>query len=73
MDHLSRELGVELYRLEAWRDRVLTGMGAALKSRRDDPLMVELSGAMDRIGDLPMENELLCSFGRSMVWSLFAF
>ncbi len=59
MDQLSRELGVELYRLEAWRDRALTGMDAALKSRRDEPLTEELSGAMERIGELTMENELL--------------
>ncbi|MCP4549457.1 MAG: IS3 family transposase [bacterium] len=59
MDKLSRELGVEIYRLEAWRDRALEGMEAGLKKRREDPLQTELDAAMKRIGELTMENELL--------------
>lgn len=59
VDHLSRELGVEIYRLEEWREHALSGMEVALKARRDDPLAAELSGAMKRVGELTMENELL--------------
>jgi len=59
LDGLSRELGVEMYRLEGWRDRALSGMDAGLKSRRDDPVQAELDTAMKRIGELAMENELL--------------
>ena len=33
LELLSRELGVELYRLEKWRDAALAGMEAALKAR----------------------------------------
>ena len=59
LDRLSREFGVEIYRLEGWRDRALFGMDAGLKSRRDDPVQAELDAAMKRIGELAMENELL--------------
>ncbi len=56
---LSRELGVELYRLEKWRDAALAGMEEALKARNGDPLKAELDNAMKRLGELTMENELL--------------
>jgi hypothetical protein len=59
LDLLSRELGVELYRLEKWRDAALAGMEEALKARNGDPLKAELDTAMQRIGELTMENELL--------------
>src|SRR5512141_722840 len=59
LDLLSRELGVELYRLEKWRDAAQAGMEEALKTRNGDPLKAELDTAMQRIGELTMENELL--------------
>jgi len=59
LELLSRELGVELYRLEQWRDAALTGMEEALKARNGDPLKAELDQAMKRLGELTMENELL--------------
>jgi len=59
LDLLSRELGVELYRLEKWRDAALAGMEEALKARNGDPLKTELDNAMKRLGELSMENELL--------------
>jgi hypothetical protein len=59
LDRLSREFGVEIYRLEEWRDRALSGMETGLKSRRGDPVQAELDTAMKRIGELAMENELL--------------
>jgi hypothetical protein len=59
LDRLSREFGVEIYRLEGWRERALSGMDAGLKSRRGDPVQAELDAAMKRIGELAMENELL--------------
>jgi transposase len=59
LDLVSRELGVELYRLEKWRDAALAGMEEALKARNGDPLKAELDTAMQRIGELSMENELL--------------
>ncbi len=57
---LSRELGVELFRLDEWRDKALAGIEGALKQRNDgDPMKAELDAALKRIGELTMENELL--------------
>jgi transposase-like protein len=59
LDALSREIGVEVYRLEEWRSRALSGVEAALKERGEDPLTAEHAAAMKRIGELTMENEIL--------------
>jgi hypothetical protein len=59
VEALSRELGVEIYRLEAWREQALAGMDAGLKARHNDPLEDKLNEATRRIGELVMENELL--------------
>jgi len=59
VEALSRELGVEIYRLEEWRRKALLGMEEALRERVGDPLNTELDQAMKRIGELSMENELL--------------
>lgn len=56
---VSRDLGVEHYRLIEWRDRALDGMSEALKVRPGDPLTAELDEAKKRIGELSMQNELL--------------
>jgi uncharacterized protein HemY len=59
LDAVSRELGVEVYRLEEWRTKALRGMSAALKERAGDPAGAELAAALKRIGELTMDNELL--------------
>ena len=59
VDALSRELGVEIYRLEQWREKALIGIDESLKQRQGDPVQAELNQAMRRIGELTMENELL--------------
>jgi len=59
LDALSRELGVEVYRLEQWREKALLGMDEALRDRTGDPLQTELDTAMRHIGELSMANELL--------------
>jgi len=59
LDGLSRELGVEIYRLEQWRDKALAAMEVGLTRREGDPLQAELDRAMKKIGELSMENELL--------------
>lgn len=60
LEALSRELGVEIYRLEQWRERALTGLEILLKDREEDhPLHAELDTAKRHIGELSMENELL--------------
>jgi hypothetical protein len=59
VEYLSRELGVEVYRLEAWREKSLSGMELSLKERKGDPLQADLDVAMRRIGELTMQVELL--------------
>ena len=58
-DALSRELGVEIYRLEQWREKALLGIDEALRDRTGDPLEAELDAAKRHIGELSMENEVL--------------
>ncbi len=46
IEAITREIGIEPYRLERWRDRALTGMAAGLKERADDdPAEVTLAAA----------------------------
>ena len=59
VEAISRELGVEIYRLEQWRDKGLSGIDAGLKEREGDPVQAGLDAAMKRIGELTMQNELL--------------
>jgi hypothetical protein len=59
LDGLSRELGVEIYRLEEWRERALAGMDLGLNGRQGEPIAAELDAAKRHIGELSMENELL--------------
>lgn len=59
MDALARELGVEIYRLEEWKNRALNGIDASLREREGDPLEKELQAARSKIGELMMDNELL--------------
>lgn len=59
LDALSRELGVEVYRLEKWREKSLVAIDVGLKKRDGDPLKAELESALRRIGKLTVEKELL--------------
>ena len=60
LDAISREIGIEAYRLEQWRERALAGLDASLKERQDDdPLQAGLEAAYQRLGEISMENELL--------------
>jgi len=59
LDALSRELGIETYRLERWRDRALASLDAGLRERGEDPLERQLDEAKYRIGELTMEIEIL--------------
>jgi hypothetical protein len=56
---LSRELGVPLYKLEQWRQKADAALEGALKERETDAAAGELAAAMQRIGELSMEVELL--------------
>ena len=59
LDVVSRETGVESYRLEEWKTRALASMETGLRERESDRSQAELAAAMKRIGELTMENELL--------------
>ena len=54
---LSRQLGVEIFRLEQWREKAIGGIDASLKQRKGDPVQAELDSAMKRIGELTMQVE----------------
>jgi len=60
-EDLARELGVPLYKLERWRQKAEAALDGALKERETDAVSGELATAMQRIGELSMENELLRS------------
>ena len=59
MELMSRQFGVEIFRLEQWREKAIAGIEAALKDRKGDPVKAELDTAMKRIGELTMQVELL--------------
>ena len=56
---LSREVGVEIYRLEDWRDRAVAGLERGLQARQGDLVAEALDTSTRHIGELSMENELL--------------
>jgi transposase len=56
---LSRELGLPVFKLEQWRQRAEAALEGALKEREADPADGQLAAALQRIGELSMENELL--------------
>ena len=56
---LSRELGLPLFKLEQWRQKAEAALEGALKERETDPADGQLAAAMQRIGELRMEIELL--------------
>ena len=56
---LSRELGVPMFKLEQWRQRAEAALEGALKEREADPADGQFAAALQRIGELSMEVELL--------------
>src|SRR4051812_29446115 len=56
---LARELGLPLFKLEQWRQKAEAALEGALKERESDPAEGQLAAAMQRIGELSMEIELL--------------
>lgn len=68
---LSRELAVERYRLERWRERALRAVDASLRERGTEPVEVELAEAHKRIGEMSMTIELLearCKTAGPLPW-----
>jgi transposase len=56
---LSRELGLPIVKLEQWRQRAEAALEGALKEREADQAEGQLAAALQRIGELSMENDLL--------------
>ena len=50
LDAVSREVGVELYRLEAWKERALAGLELGLKDQAGEPAVAALDTAKRHIG-----------------------
>lgn len=65
MRALSEELGLEVERLNRWRDEFVRAGKEALKSRRPDrdPAERALRQAEQKIGQLTLENEALRGSG----------
>jgi len=59
IDDVSRDIGVEIYRLEEWKQEAMAGIESRFKKRNTDPMAQELSRAKQKIGELSMEVELL--------------
>ncbi len=63
---LSREFGLPVVKLEQWRQKAEAALEGALKEREAEQADSQLAAAMQRIGELSMENELLrARMGRS--------
>lgn len=56
---MSREIGFPVFKPECWLEKAETALEDALKEREADTGGTELSAALQRIGELSMENELL--------------
>ena len=59
LELVSRELGITAATLSGWRDDVLAGGQAALKSRPTDDRDDEIARLRAKVGELTMDNELL--------------
>ena len=59
VEPLSRELGLPIFKLEQWRQKAEVALEEALKERGADPADGQLAAALQRIGELSLENEPL--------------
>ena len=51
-DAVSREVSVEVNRLERWKERALAGLELGLKEQAGEPLAAELGAVKRHIGEL---------------------
>ena len=56
---VSREIGVPVFKLERWREKAEAALEGALKEREIGADGAALAAALQRIGELSMEVELL--------------
>ena len=60
LELVARETNVSIARLGEWRDRALTGAVTALKERERDDRDDEIARLKAKVGEITMDNELLC-------------
>src|SRR6478672_10304956 len=58
---VARETNVSIARLTEWRDRALAGAATALKERERDHRDDEIARLKSKVGEITMDNELLCA------------
>ena len=61
LELVARETNVWIARLTEWRDRALAGAVTALKERERDDRDDEIARLKSKVGDITMDNELLCA------------
>jgi hypothetical protein len=61
LDVVAREANVSVAKLTEWRDRALAGAASALKERERDERDDEIARLKSKVGEITMDNELLCS------------
>jgi transposase len=63
LEDVSRDIGVETYRIAEWRDQAQEAMAASLKARSDSPEVAALEEEkkllQGKLGEVVMDNELL--------------
>ena len=60
LELVARETNVSIARLTEWRDRALAGAATALKERERDDRDDEIARLKSKVGEITMDNELLC-------------
>src|ERR1700681_4014126 len=57
----GRGATVSIARLSEWRERALAGAATALKERERDDRDDEIARLKSKVGEITMDNELLCA------------
>ena len=61
LELVARETNVSIARLTEWRDRALAGAATVLKERERDDCDDEIVRLKSNVGEISMDNELLCA------------
>ena len=63
---LSRQLGVEIFRLEQWREKAIGGIDASLKQRKGDPVQASTRPGWMASDGARNEADAWCNFCREL-------
>jgi hypothetical protein len=61
LELVARNANVSIARLTEWRERALAGAATALKERERDDRDDEIARLKSKVGEITMDNELLCA------------